>query len=104
MGLQNINPDCTLSGAMKFLSSTLFLLLVMTSAAEPASADTLHFYFDINKSEITEAWLENELNTAGWNSDYMLAREVRVSIKAYTDCPGSVAYNQRLSERRAKAA
>ena len=73
----------------------LFILLLSKNAAAK-QADTLYFYFDVNKSELSIEGL-NRLNSF---CDVNSKNTKEIIITAYADSTGSVANNQILATNR----
>lgn len=76
------------------MRSTLLIFLLNTFFCF-SQTDTIQLYYDINSFNASAEELEKLQVADDW---------LKVSIISYTDYLGSEAYNQKLSERRARAA
>jgi outer membrane protein OmpA-like peptidoglycan-associated protein len=77
-----------------FLLLVLFLRLLFVNAQ--FQIDSLTFYFDFNSDKpIVNAFIVEKIKSLEGIKD--------ISVLAYTDTVGSIKYNQKLAERRAKS-
>lgn len=80
-----------------------FLLLIATPAHTAVDQHVFTIYFEVNRAELTARSIEDAIRAEGIDVKAALDSAEQVTITGYTDCSGDVAYNLRLSEKRARA-